>query len=94
MGVPDRTAFRWFKSGLLQSRQMETGTLLMTEPVETPTTTPTVPLKVALSTRVSAAENQATLEGQAQRLQDAFGVRGQGLSGGAACPRRRRRVRA
>jgi putative resolvase len=76
MGVHYRTAFRWFKSGLIQGRQMDTGTILITEPVDAPTAAPTVPLKVAIYTRVSAAKNKAHLEGQAKRLQDYCAAKG------------------
>ena len=34
VGVSYRTAFRWFKSGKIQGRQMDTGTILITEPVD------------------------------------------------------------
>ena len=81
IGVAYRTAFRWFKSGQIQGRQMATGTILITEPTEAPSSQ-THPMKVAIYTRVSAVENKANLEGQAKRLQDAFGVRGPRLSGG------------
>jgi len=76
MGVHYRTAFRWFKSGLIQGRQMDTGTILITEPIEASASAPTVPLKVAIYTRVSAAENKANLEGQAKRLQDFCAAKG------------------
>jgi predicted site-specific integrase-resolvase len=69
VGVSYRTAFRWFKSGLIQGRQMDTGTILITEPVETPTA-PGYPTKVAIYTRVPSAENKENLDGQAKRLQD------------------------
>ena len=69
VGVSYRTAFRWFKSGMIQGHQMDTGTILITEPVETPTV-PGYPTKVAIYTRVSVAENKENLDGQAKRLQD------------------------
>ena len=34
VGVSYRTTFRWFKSGKIQGRQMETGTILITEPID------------------------------------------------------------
>jgi putative resolvase len=79
IGVSYRTAWRWFKSGKLTGFQADTGTIIVTNP--TPDKAQVVaPCKVAIYTRVSAAENKANLDGQAKRLQDAFGVRGQRLS--------------
>ena len=69
VGVSYRTAFRWFKSGKIQGRQMDTGTILITEPIGEPQTSER-PVKVAIYTRVSAAENKDNLEGQANRLRD------------------------
>jgi len=54
---------------------MDTGTILITEPVETPTA-PGYPTKVAIYTRVSAAENKENLDGQAKRLQDYCAAKG------------------
>ena len=85
IGVSYRTAWRWFKAGKLTGFQADTGTIIVTDP--TPEKAQVVaPGKVAVQcaalpyTRVSAAENKANLEGQAKRLQDAFGVRSQRLS--------------
>jgi putative resolvase len=69
VGVSYRTTFRWFKSGKIQGRQMDTGTILITEPIGEPQT-PDHPVKVAIYTRVSAAENKDDLEGQANRVRD------------------------
>ena len=57
VGVSYRTAFRWFKNGKIQGRQMETGTILISEPVGE-SQTPERLVKVAVYTRVSAAENK------------------------------------
>jgi predicted site-specific integrase-resolvase len=75
VGVSYRTAFRWFKSGKIQGRQMDTGTILITEPIGEPQI-PERPMKVAIYTRVSAAENQDNLEGQANRLRDYCAAKG------------------
>ena len=83
VGVSYRTAFRWFKSGKIQGRQMDTGTILITEPIGEPQT-PERPVKVAIYFRVSAAENKANLaegpgtlrEGQANRLRDYCAAKG------------------
>jgi predicted site-specific integrase-resolvase len=48
---------------------MGTGTNLITEPIGEPQT-PDRPVKIAIYTRVSAAENQDDLHGQAIRLRD------------------------
>jgi putative resolvase len=75
VGVSYRTTFRWFKSGKIQGRQMDTGTILITEPIGEPQT-PERPVKVAIYTRVSAAENKDNLEGQANRLRDYCAAKG------------------
>ncbi len=64
MGISYKTAWRWFKAGKIQGKQMDTGTILITEdePLQT------LLLKVAIYTRVSAAENTSQLDSQAERL--------------------------
>ena len=64
MGISYKTAWRWFKAGKIQGKQMDTGTILITEdePLQT------LPLKVAIYTRVSSAEKTDTLDSQAERL--------------------------
>jgi putative resolvase len=63
VGVHDRTAWRWFKAGKIKGYQMDTGTIVITEDDQEP-----FPPKVAIYTRVSAAENCPNLETQAERL--------------------------
>jgi putative resolvase len=63
VGVHYRTAWRWFKAGKIKGYQMDTGTIIITEDDE-----PRPPQKVAIYTRVSATENRANLETQAERL--------------------------
>jgi predicted site-specific integrase-resolvase len=75
VGVSYRTTFRWFKSGKIQGRQMGTGTIPITEPIGAHQT-PEPPVKVAIYTRVSAAENKDNLEGQANRLRDYCAAKG------------------
>ncbi len=75
VGVSYRTAFRWFKSGRIQGRQMDTGTILITEPTGD-LSVPELPLKVAIYTRVSATENKGNLDGQAKRLTDYCAAKG------------------
>lgn len=66
VSISYRTAFRWVKSGKIQGRQMDTGTILIIEPIRAPQTAEG-PMKVAIDTRVSAAENKDDLDGQAIR---------------------------
>jgi predicted site-specific integrase-resolvase len=54
---------------------MDTGTILITEPIDVPQT-PERPMKAAIYTRVSAAENKDDLEGQANRLRDYCAAKG------------------
>ena len=75
VGISYRTAFRWFKSGKIQGRQMGSGTLLITEPISAPQTAEG-PMKVAIYTRVSAAEHKDDLDGQAIRLRDHCAAQG------------------
>ena len=76
IGVSYRTAFRWFESGKIQGRQMDTDTILITEPIGEPQAVPERPAKIAIYTRVSAAENKDHLDGQAKRLQDYCAAKG------------------
>lgn len=74
IGISYRTAWRWFKAGKLPGSQVDTGTIIVTRP--TPETTHVSPSRIALYTRVSAAENKDNLEGQANRLQDYCAAKG------------------
>jgi predicted site-specific integrase-resolvase len=75
VGVSYRTAFRWFHAGKLPGYQMDTGTIIVTDAPPQTTVTVTEP-KVAIYTRVSAAENKDNLEGQAKRLTDYCAAKG------------------
>ena len=75
IGVSYRTAFRWFHAGKLPGYQMDTGTIIITDAAPEATVAITEP-KVAIYTRVSAAENKSNLEGQAQRLTDYCAAKG------------------
>ena len=69
LGISYRTAWRWFKAGKLAGYQTDTGTIIVTDPIGE--AIPTVRhQKIAIYTRVSAAENKDNLEGQAKRLTD------------------------
>lgn len=65
MGVTYKTAYRWWKAGKLDAYQLDTGTIMVREPIvgEAPT-------HVALYARVSSADQKEDLERQMQRLKD------------------------
>ena len=64
-GVTYKTAFRWWKAGKLDAYQMDTGTIIVRAPA-----TSAEQLQVALSARISSAEQKEDLERQMQRLKD------------------------
>ena len=71
MGVSYKTAFRWWKAGKLDAYQLDTGTVIVREPLASE-----APTNVALYARVSSAEQQEDLERQLQRLKDYAASRG------------------
>ena len=71
MGVTYKTAFRWWKAGKLDAYQLETGTVIVREPVSSQ-----APTGVALYARVSSADQKEDLERQMQRLKDYAASRG------------------
>jgi predicted site-specific integrase-resolvase len=71
MGVSYRTAFRWWKAGKLDAYQLDTGTIIVREPV--PLEPPT---NVALYARVSSADQKEDLERQMHRLKDYAAAKG------------------
>ncbi len=75
LGISYRTAWRWFKAGRLPGYQVDTGTIIVT--ASTPLNAKVVTdEKVAIDTRVSAAENKDNLEAQAKRLTDYCAAKG------------------
>ena len=79
VGISYRTAWRWFKAGRLPGYQVDTGTIIVTQAL--PATVQVMPdAKVAVYTRVSAAENKIHLEGQAKRLTDYGAAKGYGVA--------------
>lgn len=75
MGVTYKTAFRWWKAGKLDAYQLETGTIIVRDPVSpSPTTV------VALYARVSASDQKDDLERQIQRLKEYAASRGYQVS--------------
>ncbi len=77
-GISYRTAWRWYKAGKIQGQQMDTGTILVSEPLPVPEKP--VICKGAISTRVSSAENKPHLDSQAERLVAYCAVRGYQVS--------------
>ncbi len=71
MGVSYRTAFRWWKAGKLDAYQLDTGTIIVREPVPHE-----VPANVALYARVSSADQKEDMERQMQRLKDYAAAKG------------------
>ena len=63
-GVSYRTAWRWWKAGKLPGHQIDTGTILIEPDAVAPSG---VTQHVAVSVRVSSAENKGHLESQAER---------------------------
>jgi len=63
------------KSGKIKGRQMDTGTIIITESIDEPGISQHL-TKVAIYTRVSAAENKDNLDSQAKRLQDYCAAKG------------------
>jgi putative resolvase len=75
LGIHYHTAWRWFKAGKIAGYQADTGTIIVTESLLIESPAP-VTEKVAIYTRVSAAENKSNLEAQAGRLQDYCAAKG------------------
>jgi len=74
IGVSYRTAWDWWKLGKLNAYQLDTGTIIVEEPVQK------AEQKVAIYARVSSSENKSNLESQAQRLLDYCAARGYQVS--------------
>jgi putative resolvase len=72
MGISYKTAWRWYKAGKIAGKQMDTGTILITEDEPVALSA----LKVAIYTRVSSAENKSNLESQVDRLVSYCAARG------------------
>lgn len=69
MGVSYKTAWRWWKEGKLNAYQLDTGTIIVREPQETPS-------GVALYARASSNNQKAEVERQLQRLRDYAAAKG------------------
>jgi putative resolvase len=71
MGVSYKTAFRWWQAGKLDAYQLDTGTIIVREPVASEPSA-----NVALYARVSSADQKEDLERQMQRLKDYAAAKG------------------
>jgi len=69
-GINYRTAWRWYRDGLIPGRQLPTGTILVQDPdaIQPPSSAPATATTVAIYARVSASENKANLDTQADRV--------------------------
>ena len=65
VGVRYETAWRWFEAGKIKGRQLDTGTIIVTEDFDEPVE---VDVIVVIYARVSANENRPNLDTQAERL--------------------------
>ncbi len=65
VGVRYETAWRWFKAGKIKGRQLESGTIIVTEELSQH---PEREIIVVVYARVSANENRPNLDTQAERL--------------------------
>lgn len=81
IGISYDTALRWFKAGKIKGYRAHTGTIIVTESMpDAATSSQPETGKVAIYTRVSAAENKSNLESQAQRLLDYCAAKGYQVS--------------
>ena len=64
IGVTYKTAYRWWKAGKLDAYQLDTGTVIVRDPLKVSAT------KVALYARVSSVDQKYDLERQLERLKD------------------------
>lgn len=74
MGVSYKTAYRWWKAGKLDAYQLDTGTIIVRDPVQP------VMGGVALYARVSSADQKSDLDRQMQRLRDYAAAHGYAVS--------------
>ena len=74
MGISYKTAYRWWKAGKLDAYQLDTGTIIVRDPVQ-----PVVG-GIALYARVSSSDQKSDLERQMQRLRDYAAAKGYSVS--------------
>jgi len=70
IGVTYKTAYRWWQAGKLDAYQMDTGTVIVRDPLKVSAT------NVALYARVSSVDQKNDLERQLERLKDYAAVHG------------------
>src|SRR6266849_4025798 len=70
IGLTYKTAYRWWKAGKLDAYQMDTGTVIVRDPLKVSAT------NVALYARVSSVDQKNDLERQLERLKDYAAVHG------------------
>ena len=75
MNISSKTAYRWYKAGLLDAYQLPTRTIIVREPVAKPTAS-----KIALYARVSSADQKDDLTRQLERLRDDAAAKGSTVS--------------
>ena len=71
MNISYKTAYRWYKAGLLDAYQLPTRTIIVREPLAQQPVS-----KIALHVRVSSADQKDDLARQLQRLRDYAAARG------------------
>jgi len=76
VGVTYKTAYRWYRAGMLDAYQTATGIII----VRDNTDKKPVASRVALYARVSSADQKADLERQMQRLKDYAAAKGYQVS--------------
>ena len=64
IGVTYKTAYRWWKAGKLDAYQLDTGTVIVRDPLKVSANT------VVLYARVSSVDQKNDLERQLERLKD------------------------
>jgi len=70
IGVTYKTAYRWWKAGKLDAYQLDTGTVIVRDPLKVSANT------VVLYARVSSVDQKNDLERQLERLKDYAAVHG------------------
>ncbi len=73
IGVRYETAWRWFKAGKIKGRQLDTGTIIVTEDIDQHSQPEPM---VVVYARISANENRPNLDTQAERLSAYYAAKG------------------
>ena len=75
MNITSKTAYRWYKAGLLDAYQLPTRTIIVCEPVAQQSAS-----KIAVYARVSEASQKQDLERQLERLRTYAAAKGYPVS--------------